>query len=84
MSSRPILCCASVPSVPMLVHDLSSSHDTLVLHRYPAGRPGQPPSTDGICSPGPRVGLPQPLSSVTWPSRNCRNASRVSGRSGNS
>ena len=28
-------------------------------------------------------GLPQSLSSVSWPSRRCRNASSVSGRSGN-
>ena len=83
MSYSKILGFASVPSGHMLVQDISSSHDTLALHHYPAGRPGQSPSTDGICSPGTRVGLPQPLSSVTWPSRNCRNVSSVSGRSGN-
>ena len=56
---------------------------TVALHRSPAGRPGPSPSPDGLCSPGTRVGLPQPLNSVTWPSRNCCNASSVSGRSGN-
>jgi hypothetical protein len=78
----------SVQAVRRLVQDLSASPDALApdalaLHRSPAGRPGQSPSTDGLCSPGTRVGRPQPLNSVIWPSRNCRNASSVSGQSGN-
>jgi len=32
----------------MLGQDISSSQDTLALHRYPAGSPGQSPATDGL------------------------------------